>query len=560
MSMQQFRSAHLFYGIVDQPTQPRNPNFLDGGSAFGTITPMRTTNRNTYARRWHILIFLLIAVIFGTVTAPAHARPLTQVEFHIVEAGDTWQSISARYLVPVTELWIANGVTNPSLLQPNQRLFIPDGSTQQQGQVINSDKPLAVVWAAYRHGVSIGTILALNGRDSYYATSGTLFAAPYTTLEVAEVTTMPGTAETAIPATAQPTALPGSQLRRSLMGIQGHFFLPEDERAFLLDEVAYTMRFGWIKMQVDWSSIEYGPDQYSAYLEELDKFVHGAFQRDLKILLSVVKAPDWARSSTAEDGPPDDYNTYYDFLRFLLSRYQNYSLNAIEVWNEPNLRREWNNGQSLSGAAYVELLAGAYQAIKETNGSVMVISAGLAPTGVNGDEARSDRLYFREMYEAGLANYADAIGIHPYGWANPPWTRCCTGSPALSHNDDPSFYFLDTVEDYREIQLEFNDGGRQFWATEFGWGTMDGLDLPVPAEQPFFAYLDQAQQAQYILEAYRLGQQWEFMGPMFLWNLNVAALYGDIDANQAGYSIFGRSYQQPREAYRVLVNTPKSDD
>lgn len=525
---------------------------------------MQTINRPSYVQirtfQWYLVLFLLIIAIFGTATQPAHANPTNQVEFHNVEVGDTWQSISARYLVPVQEIWVANGITNPSLLQPNLRLFIPQGTGGPAGQVISSDDSLPMIWAAYRNGIPVSTLLIMNGLNAHFATSGTEYAAPITTMEVAEVTAMPPAPATAIPATGQPTPLPGSQLRRSLMGIQGHFFLPENERSFLLDEVAYNMRFGWVKMQVDWSQIEYGPDQYSIYLEELDKFVHGAFQRDLSILLSVVKAPDWARSSTAEDGPPDDYNTYYDFLRFLLNRYHNYSLNAIEVWNEPNLRREWNNGQPLSGGAYVELLAGAYQAIKETNGSITVVSAGLAPTGVNGDEAHSDRLYFREMYEAGLANYTDAIGIHPYGWANPPWTRCCAGSPAPSHNNDPSFFFLDNVEDYREIQLEFNDGGRQFWATEFGWGTMEGLDLPIPSDQPFFEYLDQEQQALYILEAYRLGQQWDFMGPMFLWNLNVAALHGDIDANQAGYSIFGRNYQQPRQAYQLLVDTPKTDD
>ena len=36
---------------------------------------------------------------------------------------------------------------------------------------------------------------------------------------------------------------------------------------------------------------------------------------------------------------------------------------AIEVWNEPNLDREWPRGQ-ISGAMYTTLLAKAYNAIK----------------------------------------------------------------------------------------------------------------------------------------------------------------------------------------------------
>src|SRR5688572_18367439 len=133
MSMPQSRSAHLFYGIVDQPKQPRNPKILDAAGSFGTITPMQTMKQSSYTQRyvtrWHALLFLLIALIIGATAPSVHAKPEKQVEFHIVDVGDTWQSISARYLVPVTELWIANGVINPNLLHPNQRLFIPNGST-----------------------------------------------------------------------------------------------------------------------------------------------------------------------------------------------------------------------------------------------------------------------------------------------------------------------------------------------------------------------------------------------------------------------------------------------
>ncbi len=53
---------------------------------------------------------------------------------------------------------------------------------------------------------------------------------------------------------------------------------------------------------------------------------------------------------------------------------------AIEVWNEPNIDREWPNGQ-VNGANYTQLLAKAYNAIKGANPGTMVVSAALAPTG-----------------------------------------------------------------------------------------------------------------------------------------------------------------------------------
>lgn len=344
----------------------------------------------------------------------------------------------------------------------------------------------------------------------------------------------------------------------SRLGIQGHFFIPGEDRRRLLDLIAYDLDFGWVKIQVDWSLVEYAPGQYSSLLDELDLFMDEAHNRGLRVLLSVAKAPDWARVTTEEDGPPSDYSRYYDFLRLLVLRYK-YKLDAIEVWNEPNLRREWNGG-TLAGAEYVEFLAGAYETIKREDARILVISAGLGPTGVNdGSTAIDDRVYLRQMYEAGIANYADAIGIHPYGWANPPWARCCGDSGGVpSHNEHPSFFFLNTIEDYRAIQSEFGDLERPLWATEFGWGTVDGLGLPVPENAPFFAYTDQGEQAEYILEAYRMAQEWDFMGPMFLWNLNVASLAG-FDSSQAGYSILGED-QRPRPAYERLRDTPRVEE
>jgi hypothetical protein len=241
-----------------------------------------------------------------------------------------------------------------------------------------------------------------------------------------------------------------------------------------------------------------------------------------------------------------------------VQRYR-FKLAAIEVWNEPNLGHEWT-GDTISGAEYVDLLRGAYDTIKQEDARILVISAGLAPTGVtDGVNSVNDRDYLRQMYEAGVADYADAIGIHPYGWANPPNIRCCNspdGPP--THNDHPSFFFLNTIEDYRAIQEEFSDSERQLWATEFGWGTMEGLDLPVPEEQPFIGYMGAVQQAEYDRDAFLIGQQWDFMGPMFLWNLNVATLDG-YDTNHGAYSLLVE-VDRPRLAYEVLRDTPRIND
>ncbi len=53
---------------------------------------------------------------------------------------------------------------------------------------------------------------------------------------------------------------------------------------------------------------------------------------------------------------------------------------AIEVWNEMNLDREWPRGQ-IDPGMYTRMLAKAYSAIKGANASVMVISGAPSPDG-----------------------------------------------------------------------------------------------------------------------------------------------------------------------------------
>lgn len=527
-----------------------------------------------------IWLFILFVVLTTAGLADASrilAEPDAQVGFHTVEDGDTWRSIAALYRTPVSQLWRSNGVTNPALLQAGQRLLIPTTSATAAPDVTGYTTTAGQsFWlAAIQSGVSASEILIINGLDSPTEAVGQQIFAPNNQGGVAQIPVPPTPLPTPVvetpPTEPQPTeititgaegSLPivrDAPLQRSLMGIQGHFSIPDDDRDAML-RMAKQAGFTWLKYQVDWSNTEYSPGKYSIELDKLDIFMHHARTKKFNILLSIAKAPDWARNTQEEDGPPVDYGAYNEFVKFIVLRYKQ-DIAAIEIWNEPNLGREWR-GAELSGHEYVRLLAGAYDTIKSVypEGNIVVISAGPAPTGINdGVDAVDDRVFLRQMYEAGLPQYADAVGVHPYSWANPPWIRCC-GSPdgPPIYNDHPSFFFLNTIEDYRAIQAEYDDLDRQLWATEFGWGTTDGLGFPVPEEAPYFAYISGDQQARYIHDAFVMAQAWDFMGPMFLWNLNVAALR-NFDNNQAAYSIVSGIYQ-PRAAYNVLKDAPKVDD
>ena len=67
---------------------------------------------------------------------------------------------------------------------------------------------------------------------------------------------------------------------------------------------------------------------------------------------------------------------FADYVAFLASN----GADAIEVWNEPNIDREWPAGR-ISGANYTKMLKAAYEAIKAANPDTLVISGAPAPTG-----------------------------------------------------------------------------------------------------------------------------------------------------------------------------------
>jgi hypothetical protein len=164
------------------------------------------------------------------------------------------------------------------------------------------------------------------------------------------------------------------------------------------------------------------------------------------------------------------------------------------------------------------------------------------------------------MYEAGLANYSDVkIGIHPYGWANPPDERCC--NPEQPWADAPVFFFQDTILEYNDIINSYGHNTSQ-WITEFGWGTYQGVGVGgadvvnLPQGGEFFALISAEEQAEYTLRAIDLLQQPplnDMVEVAILWNMNFAMVGNPADTprEQAGYSLLDAS-GYPRLIYRYL--------
>ncbi len=367
-----------------------------------------------------------------------------------------------------------------------------------------------------------------------------------TTTPVATVTSTP-----------KPTSPPAAPVASAAgygfdYGIQAHGIGQDLGRIF---DAIHQLSFRWLKVQIEWKNHEGTKGQYG--WAEIDRVVEAAQLNGVKLLFSVVKAPAWARPAGADlsvEGPPANLQDYADFVGAMAARYRG-RVQAYEIWNEQNLYYEWGR-EPLDASRYVQLLKLAYQAIKAQDPNAVVVSGAPTPTGVNdGATAIDDRTYLQQMYNAGLKWHCDVVGVHPSGYANPPDSKLGEGPAAPTHNDHPSFFFRNTMEEYRTIMVINGDGNKRLWPTEFGWSSAQGLGAPPASGYEYANYNTEQDQANYIVRAYQMAKAWGWVGPMFLWNLNYGPASGKFD-EKAGFGIVHPDWS-PRPAFYALANMPK---
>src|SRR4051812_5973660 len=310
-------------------------------------------------------------------------------------------------------------------------------------------------------------------------------------------------------------------------------------------------KFQWVKLTVPWRSVEASCKGCIDW-DDLDRVVLALSQAGVKILARVDHTPDWARTTHAENGPPTDPYDYADFVSEMARRYANGSpkgtIQAIQIWNEPNLSREWGGTgvepiiNRKSAVDYMSMLRQSYTLIKEKDPTKIVVSAGLSPTGTNDGTAVPDDVYLGWLYDNNLDQYSDAIGVHAPGYGSSPEAEV-NSNPAFP---DPSFYFR-RVEQLHNIMVARGDGAKQAWGLEFGWTT----DTIHP-DRSFYAVTPE-QQADYLVRAFKYAKaNWSpWIGPMMVWNMPDPTWTPDNE--QLYWSITGTD-GSPRPAYTAIKN------
>jgi hypothetical protein len=316
-----------------------------------------------------------------------------------------------------------------------------------------------------------------------------------------------------------------------------------------------NMGFRWVKLQMPWKDVEPSPGNYQ--WGTWDDVIGAYSGAGIKVLLSIPKAPDWARplgTDLSVEGPPADYGAFARFLGEVAQRYRG-RVQAIEVWNEQNLWYE-GGGAPIPPDQYVAMLAAGYKAIKTADPNMIVVSGAATPAGDVGGLAIDDVSYLSAMYAAGLKNVSDAIGAHPSGYNCPAggnW-QSVTDPTATSfrgpfENRHHSWCYRGTMESYRNVMVANGDDAKTIWPTEFGWAVSG--NPPVGYEYAADNTLEE--QAQWTVEAYQMGKQWGWVGTSFLWNLDYGVTAAGTELAQWGLL----QPSGPVPAYFALAGMPK---
>ena len=316
-----------------------------------------------------------------------------------------------------------------------------------------------------------------------------------------------------------------------------------------------ALGFNWVKFQMPWKDVEPSPGNYQ--WGTWDDVIGAYNAAGINVLLSIPKAPDWARppgDDKSVEGPPADYGTFAKFLGDVAARY-NGKVQAIEVWNEQNLWYE-GGGSPMPPEQYVAMLSAAYQSIKAANPNMIVVSGAMTPAGSVAGAAIDDIDYLNAMYAAGLKNVSDAIGSHPSGYncpASGDW-QTVTDPTATSFrgpfdNRHHSWCFRGTMEGYRNVMVAYGDTAKTIWPTEFGWAVSGNPQ----AGYEYARDNTHEEQAQWIVEAYQLAKQWGWVGTMFLWNLDYGVTAAGTELANFGILTPGG----PVPAYNALAGMPK---
>jgi LysM repeat protein len=456
-------------------------------------------------RRWVVLITLLAMtlLIFSTTLAQNAGE-----QVHIVRGGENLFRISLRYGVSMQAIAQRNSISNFNLIFVGQRLIIPAGGTTPPPPTAGPGTPVPPTQPpgggetsytvqrgdtlgaiARRFNTTVQAIVQLNG----IANPNRIF--PGQVLRISGSGPVPPT-----PGGPTPPPVTGG------FELGGHVF------SFSFPAQMRGAGMTWAKSQIRWDG--------SAPASVVQGAIDAARSNGFKILLGIV-----GDVSQLNANPTQYYQNFANFL----AEVARLNPDGIEVWNEPNIQREWPVGK-INGANYAQMLSAAYSAIKRANPNVLVISGAPAPTGFFGgrcaNEGCDDDIFLRQMAQAGAANSMDCVGVHyNEGVVSPSRT---SGDPRGNPNHYTRYY--QTMVNLYASSFP----NKPLCFTELGYLSGEGFSQPLPPGFDWASRTTAQDQAVWLAEAASLARNSGRVRLMIVWNVDNTSFGADP---QAGFAI-----------------------
>ncbi|MGY2293216.1 GH39 family glycosyl hydrolase [Pseudomonas sp. SDO528_S397] len=327
------------------------------------------------------------------------------------------------------------------------------------------------------------------------------------------------------PADAEYQVLKGSKevVWKDFLGVNAQFLWFSPERYQKQIDRLKALGLEWVRLDLHWDQLETAENQFQ--LATLDVLVNKLQQNQIKSLFYLVGSARFITTAPPlslypDQYPPRDPNVFANRMALLSQRYP--SVDAWQVWNEPNLLGFWRPAADPAG--YAQLLQVTAAALRVVNPTKPVVAAGMAFFS----EMPNGQTMFDALGMLGVPNLNTVAAYHPY--------------TQLPEGNDPAN--LDFVTKTRQLNQKLRTAGVQtLWSTEWGWSTYKG-----PKEMQDI--ISAQAQADYILRRVALMSALDF-DKIFLFTLT------DLDQRA---SVRDRNYglldidTNPKPSYTALQN------
>jgi polysaccharide biosynthesis protein PslG len=305
------------------------------------------------------------------------------------------------------------------------------------------------------------------------------------------------------------------------------------------------------------------PDIHSAW-DKYDFIVGEANRLGLELIVRLDRPPRWARAqadatpefqdgfkhNSNSTGPPDKIADYADYVRAVVARYQG-KLRFFQLWNEPNLKYEWN-WRTPSPQEFVDLLRAGYLAAKDANQAVVILFPSLAPTDGRDKSAPMTELeYLDQVYALGGKQYFDIMSAQAYGLGQPPDEHRYVRPRPLPDRPIDTRIDVSRVVLLREVMERNGDAGKAIWISEFGYNSAPER-IPAERRNTWGVPVSEETKGDYLVgQLERARREWPWVGVMNVWFLRWGGPDPDPNDSTPFFAIAGQDFT-PLPAYEKI--------